>query len=108
MKVTVEIYGKVETVEASADFWLKIQTAISEAAEYNREHGFNATAESYDCLHKVIFEQTKHEVLKMEHKQHEDKQKFIRKVYRLGIVDTRKYRYCWWGNRLETEGSRLQ
>lgn len=21
---------------------------------------------------------------------------FIRKVYRLGIVDTRKYLYCWW------------
>ena len=36
MKVNVKIYGKVETVEASADFWLKMLTACSESADYNR------------------------------------------------------------------------
>lgn len=66
MKVNVKIYGKVETVEASADFWLKMLTACSEAAEYNREHGFNATARDYDWLHDAIFGQTRHEILKMD------------------------------------------
>lgn len=66
MKVNVEIYGKVETVEASPDFWLKMLTLCSEAAEYNREHGFNATAKNYEWFHDAIFNQTRNEVLKME------------------------------------------
>lgn len=66
MKVNVEVYGEVETVDASLDFWLKMLAACSEAAEYNREHGFNATARNYDRLHDAIFHQTKNELLKME------------------------------------------
>lgn len=66
MKVIVKIYGEVETVEASADFWLKMLVACSEAAEYNREHGFNSMARSYESLHDVIFAQTRHEIMKME------------------------------------------
>ena len=65
MKVTIEIFGKVETVEASTDFWLKMLTMCSEAAEYNMEHGYGATARAYEHLNDEIFEQTKHEVLKM-------------------------------------------
>ena len=67
MKVNVEIYGqKVETVEASADFWFKMLTALSEAAEYNLEYGYSCTARDYERMHDEIFEQTKHEILKME------------------------------------------
>lgn len=66
MKVKVNVYGKDEIVDATADFWLKILTALTEAAEYNESLGFSATSREYMKMHDKIFEQTKKEVLKME------------------------------------------
>lgn len=68
MKVTLEIYGEVETVEATENFWLRVMCALSEAAELNRKQGFNASARDFERLHDEIHEQTRHEILKMETK----------------------------------------
>ena len=68
MKVNVEIYGEVETVEATENFWLRIMAALSEAEEHVMEQGFKASARDYKRLHDEIYKQTRHGLLKMEDK----------------------------------------
>lgn len=66
LKVNVEVYGKLETVEASDEFWLKVMCALSEAAEYNMEYGYSGAARDCERLHDEIYKQTRHEIMKME------------------------------------------
>ena len=64
MEVKVEVYGREEIIEATPDFWLKFLTVLTEASEYNGDHGYYATARGYEIMHDEIFYQTKKEILK--------------------------------------------